>query len=70
MLVERLSILCLLTVLAPSVTPVLITNIQGISYRSSYVGQTLDGITGVVTAKVCPLRSGILAPIIDSFALL
>ncbi|KAF8917097.1 endonuclease/exonuclease/phosphatase [Mucidula mucida] len=51
MLVERLSILCLLTVLAPSVTPALITDIQGISYRSSYVGQTLDGITGVVTAK-------------------
>ncbi|KAF9016882.1 DNase I-like protein [Hymenopellis radicata] len=46
-----LSALCFLTVLAPSVTPALITDIQGISYRSSYVGQTLDGISGVVTAK-------------------
>lgn len=54
MLAERLSIALLWTVLAPLVTSTSITEIQGIAYRSPLAGQNVSGVTGIVTAKVCP----------------
>ncbi|KAK0201117.1 Endonuclease/exonuclease/phosphatase [Desarmillaria ectypa] len=43
--------LIFLAALTPAVTPTSITDIRGMAYRSTFVGQTVSGITGVVTAK-------------------